>query len=161
MNFSFVLFSTLHDLVPSEVALSGYLTTLSWMYSGLRTYGSCFSRNTSFPIYSLAGRMLSSFIMQMQKCAILLILTYAFPIIFLSSWSSITFTLKSSDMNVRSHSTFHQIPLKTISIFPLVALPCRVIKGIYEPLNSYKCMFKNPQMNRERELGVNGVWDWF
>lgn len=160
MNFlCLVLVSTLHDLVPSEVAVSGYFT-LGWMYGGLRTYGSCFSRNTSFSIYSLAGWTLA-FIMQMQKCAIVFILTYASPIILLSSGLSTTFTLKSSDMNVRSHSTFHQIPLKAISIFPLVALPCRVIKGIYEPPNSYKCMCKNPQMNHEHELGVTGVWDWF
>jgi len=101
--------------------------------------------------------MLAS-IMQMQKRAVVLILTYASPIILLSSRPSITFTLKRGDMNVRSHSTFHQIPLKAISIFlfPLVALPCRVIKGIYESRNSYKCMCKNPQMNYKHGSRVTG-----
>lgn len=60
-------------------------------------------------------------------------------------------------MNVRSHSTFHQIPLKAISIFPLVAIPYRVIKGIYEAPNSYKFMCKNPQMNHEYDLKLTGV----
>lgn len=60
-------------------------------------------------------------------------------------------------MNLRNHSTFHQIPLKAVSIFPLVAIPQRVIKGIYERQNSYKFTCKNLQINHEYDLKVIGV----